>query len=201
METVKSLPGQAAAGARAHGTKVEIIHLRELTLAPCTACDACQNATESDCIIDDDITSLLPRIRQADAIVISGPVYWFTFAAQTKLFIDRVFYALNGPEGHALKGKPLGLLMTYGDTDPYTSGAVNALRSFQDICRYIGAQWPALCMGVLPRRATSKRNRLYSNKPMSWEGQSLLIRILHFPPCNPHEWLQGHREQKSVNGP
>lgn len=133
------LAEQAAAGARAHGTEVGIIHLRELTLAPCTACDACQNATESDCIIDDDITFLLPRIRQADAIVISGPVYWFTFAAQTKLFIDRVFYALNGPEGHALKGKPLGLLMTYGDTDPYTSGAVNALRSFQDICHYIGA--------------------------------------------------------------
>jgi multimeric flavodoxin WrbA len=133
------LAEQAAAGARARGAKVEIIHLRELTLAPCTACDACQDATESDCIISDDLTSLLPKIRQADAIIISGPVYWFTFAAQTKLFIDRAFYALNGPEGHALKGKPLGLLMVYGDTDPYKSGAVNAFRSFQDICRYMDA--------------------------------------------------------------
>jgi multimeric flavodoxin WrbA len=133
------LAEQAASGARAGGAKVEIIYLDELTLAPCNACDACQNATESDCIIDDDLTSLLPRLRQADALLISGPVYWFSFAAQTKLFIDRAFYSLHGPQGHALKGKPLGLLMIYGDTDPYTSGAVNALRSFQDICRFIDA--------------------------------------------------------------
>lgn len=133
------LAEQAAAGARAGGAKVELIDLNQLTLTPCNACDACQNATESDCIIDDDLSSLLPRIRQADVLLICGPVYWFAFAAQTKLFIDRVFYALHGPQGHALKGKPLGLIMVYGDTDPYTSGAVNALRSFQDICRFIEA--------------------------------------------------------------
>jgi multimeric flavodoxin WrbA len=85
------LAEQAAAGAHAGGAKVEIIYLHELTLAPCTACDACQNATESDCVINDDLTSLLPRVRQADALLIAGPVYWFTFAAQTKLFVDRVF--------------------------------------------------------------------------------------------------------------
>lgn len=134
-----ALAERAAEGARARGAKVETIHLDGLTCAPCNACDACQSATGSDCIIDDDLTSLLPRIRQADALLIAGPVYWFTFAAQTKLFIDRVFYALNGPQGHALKGKPLGLLMTYGDVDPYASGAVNALRAFEDICRFIGA--------------------------------------------------------------
>lgn len=133
------LAEQAAAGARAGGAEVEMIYLSDLKMGPCSACDACQNATETDCIIDDDLTSLLPRMRQTDALLIAGPVYWFTFAAQTKLFIDRTFYALHGPQGHALKGKPLGLIMAYGDTDPYTSGAVNALRSFQDICRFIDA--------------------------------------------------------------
>lgn len=133
------LAEQAAAGAQAAGAKVEIIDLAKLTLAPCNGCEACQRATEANCVVDDDLTSLMPRIRQADVLLLSGPVYWFTFAAQTKMFIDRVFFALHGPEGHALKGKPLGLLMTYGDIDPYTSGAVNALRSFQDICRFIDA--------------------------------------------------------------
>jgi hypothetical protein len=37
--------------------------------------------------------------------------------------------------------------MTYGDTDPHTSGAVNALRSFQDICRYIDAPVAGLVYG------------------------------------------------------
>ncbi len=158
------LAEQAAAGARAHGAKVELIHLRDLTLAPCTACDACQNATESDCIIDDDITSLLPRVREADALIISGPVYWFTFAAQTKLFIDRVFYALNGPEGHALKGKPLGLLTTYGDTDPFTSGGVNALRSFQDICRYIDAPVAGFVYGSATEEGEIKKEQALLNQ-------------------------------------
>jgi len=141
------LAEQAAAGVRARGAKAEMIYLHGLTMEPCSACDACQKATETDCIIDDDLTALLPRLRKADALLLAGPVYWFTFTAQTKLFIDRAFYALNGPQGHALKGKPLGMLMTYGDTDPFTSGAVNALHAFQDICRFIEAPVAGLVYG------------------------------------------------------
>ncbi len=141
------LAEQAAAGARASGAKAEVIYLHGLTMEPCSACDACQGALQADCIIDDDLTSLLPRVRRADALLLASPVYWFTFGAQTKLFIDRVFYALNGPEGHGLKGKPLGLLMAYGDTDPFSSGAVNALRAFQDICGFIEAPIAGLVYG------------------------------------------------------
>jgi len=142
-----TLAEHASAGVRSCGAKVEMIYLHGLTMEPCNACDACQTATDTDCIIDDELTALLPRLRQADALILAGPVYWFTFTAQTKLFIDRAFYALNGPQGHALKGKPLGMLMTYGDIDPFTSGAVNALRAFQDICRFIEAPVAGLVYG------------------------------------------------------
>jgi multimeric flavodoxin WrbA len=141
------LAEQAAAGARTSGAKVEMIYLHELHMASCTACDVCQGDTETNCNIDDELTALLPRLRQADALILATPVYWFTFTAQTKLFIDRQFYAMNGPQGHALKGKPIGLIMTYGDADPFISGAVNALRTFQDICRYIGAPVAGMVYG------------------------------------------------------
>jgi multimeric flavodoxin WrbA len=143
-----ALAEQAYAGAGACGAKAELVFLHEMKMEPCNACDACQTKTEADCILDDDLTALLPRLRQVDALIIAGPVYWFTFSAQTKLFIDRAFYALNGPEGHALKGKPMGLIMTYGDVDPFTSGAVNAFRTFQDICRYIDAPIGGLVSGT-----------------------------------------------------
>jgi multimeric flavodoxin WrbA len=143
-----TLAEQAASGVSASGARVEMIFLHELGAAPCNACDACQTATNADCIIDDELTALLPRLRQVDALLIASPVYWFAFSAQTKLFIDRAFYALNGPQGHALKGKPIGLLMTYGDVDPFTSGAVNALRSFQDICRFIEAPVAGMVYGT-----------------------------------------------------
>jgi multimeric flavodoxin WrbA len=143
-----ALAEQAATGVRDGGGKADVIFLHELGMDPCNACDACQTATGTDCIIDDELTSLLPRLRQADALLLASPIYWFTFSAQTKLFIDRAFYALNGPQGHALKGKPLGLLMTYGDVDPFASGAVNALRSFQDICRFIEAPVAGMVYGT-----------------------------------------------------
>jgi NAD(P)H-dependent FMN reductase len=141
------LAEQVAAGVRASGAKVDTIYLQGLTMEPCNACDVCQAETETDCIIDDELTAFLPRLRQADALLLAGPVYWFTFTAQTKLFIDRAFYALNGPQGHALKGKPIGLIMTYADIDPFVSGAVNALRAFQDICRFIEAPVAGMIYG------------------------------------------------------
>jgi len=72
--------------------------------------------------------------------VIASPIYWFTVSAQTKLFMDR-WYALGGDDGYALAGKQFGIVLAYADADPFTSGAVNALRTFQDAFNYIGPKW------------------------------------------------------------
>ena len=84
--------------------------------------------------------ALYPKLRRADVLVFASPIYWFTVSAQTKLFMDRGLYPLNGPEGHALAGKQIGVVLSYGDSDPFTSGAVNALRTCQDAARFIGAE-------------------------------------------------------------
>ena len=81
---------------------------------------------------------LYPKLRNADAIVIASPIYWFTMSAQTKLCIDR-WYALEGPRGNALAGKQIGIVLTYGDSDQFTSGAINAMRAFEDMFRYVKA--------------------------------------------------------------
>lgn len=133
------LAEQVAAGARAAGASVESFFLHRMDIQPCNACDACHEADEAGCTIQDDMQSLYPKLRRADALVVASPIYWFTMNAQTKLFIDRC-YALEGSQGNALAGKQIGIVLTYGDSDPFNSGAVNALRTFQDICRYIGAE-------------------------------------------------------------
>jgi multimeric flavodoxin WrbA len=140
------LAEQVAAGARAAGAQVESFFLQNMNIQPCNACDACQETSDGDCIIQDDMQTLYPKLRRADAIVIASPIYWFTFNAQTKLFIDR-WYALQGSSGNVLAGKQIGVVLTYGDTDPFTSGAVNAIRTFQDICRYIGADMAGIVYG------------------------------------------------------
>jgi multimeric flavodoxin WrbA len=133
------LAEQVAAGARAAGASVESFVLHNMNIRPCDACDACQGIDEAECTIRDDMEILYPRLQRADAIVIASPIYWFTMSAQTKLFLDRC-YALEGLEGSALAGKKIGIVLTYGDSDPFNSGAVNALRTFQDIFRYVQAE-------------------------------------------------------------
>lgn len=141
------LAEQVRAGAKAAGAEVESFDLHEMQIRPCTACDACQQASAQDCIIQDDMQKLYPKLRRAAAIVLVSPIYWFTVSAQTKLFIDRGFYPLGGSQGHALRGKQIGIVLTYADADPFTSGAVNALRMFQDIFRLIGAEIAGMVYG------------------------------------------------------
>ncbi len=99
-----TLAEQAAAGARQAGAEVECFDLHKLDIHPCDACDICQGVSEGDCAIQDDMQMLYPKLRQAHAILIASPVYWFTLSAQTKLFIDR-WYALQGSQGNELAHK------------------------------------------------------------------------------------------------
>ena len=141
-----TLAEQVAAGAEATGGEVESFYLHGMDIRACTACDVCRQETAKDCVIDDDMQSLYPKLRQADAVVIASPIYWCTVSAQTKLFLDRC-YALGGPEGDDLAGKRIGIVLTYADPDPFCSGAVNALRTFQDGFNYIGADIVGMIYG------------------------------------------------------
>jgi multimeric flavodoxin WrbA len=139
-----TLADRVAAGAGEAGALVESFDLHELEIRPCDGCDFCQGTGE--CVIADDMQSLYPRLREADGIVIASPIYWFTVNAQVKAALDR-WYALEGAGEHALAGKQFGVVLTYGDSDPYTSGAVNAIRMFQDICRYERAEIAGIVYG------------------------------------------------------
>ena len=140
------LAGRAALGAKRAGAGVESFHLNDLNIRPCQACEACRKKGSPGCIQNDDMQALYPKLRTADAIILAGPVYWFTIGAQTKLLMDRL-YALGSDEGYALAGKRIGIILTYADADPFSSGAVNALRAFQDAFAYIGAEIVGLVYG------------------------------------------------------
>jgi len=132
------LAEQVAEGARSAGAQVESFYLHHMEIHACDACDACHAEPYRGCIVDDDMQILYPKLLDADAIVIASPVYWFTVSAQTKLFMDRC-YALVDKAGYALREKRFAIVMTYGDADPFASGAVTAFRTFQDGFRYVGA--------------------------------------------------------------
>jgi len=152
------LASRVAAGAKAAGAEVELFYLHGMDIRPCTACDACRESGAAPCVIDDDMQTLYPRLCAADALVIASPIYWFCVSAQTKLFMDRC-YALGGPEGNALAGKRVGIVLTYADADPFSSGAVNALRMLQDGFNYIGAHIEGMVYGSAWKAGAIRDNR------------------------------------------
>jgi multimeric flavodoxin WrbA len=154
-----TLAMEAVRGASEEGAHVECHHLQEMEIRPCRACEYCrQPAAPRTCSQEDDMLGLYPQILAADAILISGPVYWFTIGAQTKLFMDRL-YALGSQEGYGLRGKKIGIILTYADEDPFRSGAVNAIRAFQDAFNYVGAEIVEMVYGT-GSKAGEVRNNL-----------------------------------------
>lgn len=136
-----TLADQVSEGARAAGAEVKEFYLHGMDIQACDACDGCLGGPQVPCVVDDDMQIIYPELLDAYAIAIASPVYWFNMSAQTKMLIDRC-YALGGdePTGHGLSGKRFGVVMVGEDRDPFDTGAVNALRAFQDMFRYIDAE-------------------------------------------------------------
>jgi len=152
-----SLAAQIIKGAESTGAAVETIYLHGKNIAACQACYACQKPDSKGCAIDDDMQPIYRRLIEADCWVIASPVYWFTMSAQTKLFLDRCF-ALPAYQKDAFAGKRIAVAMSYGDADPFASGCVNALRTFQDACRYTGAKLVGMVYGSAEKPGEIKSN-------------------------------------------
>jgi multimeric flavodoxin WrbA len=154
------LAEQVRKGVEDAGGEAEVIYLHGMDINPCDACDSCKGMTEIDCIIEDDMQTLYPKVRDADAIVYASPIYWFTVSAQTKLFIDRCYgMGGGGIEDHTLVGKKIGVTLVYEGDDTYDSGAINAIRMFQDMFNYIPAEIVGFVYGTaLDRGAIRKQD-------------------------------------------
>lgn len=141
-----ALAGAIARGAKAAGAEVETLYLHGLAIAPCKACMACQKPRSKGCSIDDDMQTIYRKMLEADAWVLASPVYWFTLSAQLKLWMDRCF-ALPAYGRDPFAGKRIAIALAYGGEDPFDSGCVNALRTFQDAYRYAGAEIVGMVYG------------------------------------------------------
>jgi len=129
---------KAAEGVKAEGGEADVVPIGHLKIAPCNACNSCITKPEAGCVIKDDMQPLFQKIRNAQGIIFATPVYWFNMSAQMKLFIDRA-YAIQDKGCWAFTGKDVGVILTYGDEDVFSSGGTNALRSFQDIFAFTQA--------------------------------------------------------------
>ena len=106
-------------GAMEAGHKTELISLNQLQVNGCIGCNACRYG--KPCVQKDDFNSLVPKILEADLLVLASPLYFWTISSKIKAFIER-FYCIaqkddNPPLGRYEKYPvhDCALLMTSAD--------------------------------------------------------------------------------------
>ncbi len=80
----------------------------------CHACETCYK-TGKPCSFDDDFNTIAPAILEADAVVFTMPVYWYSIPGQIKNVIDRLFAFVIG--GKEIAGKKCALITCCEEND------------------------------------------------------------------------------------
>ena len=101
--------------AEAKGHTVTRFDTSFMKIGFCHACETCYR-TGKACSFDDDFNVIAPVILDADVVVFSMPVYWYSIPAQIKGVIDRMFSFVVG--GKDIAGKQCALIACCEEDDP-----------------------------------------------------------------------------------
>ena len=85
----------AIQGAQSAGAKTELVHLYSLNFKGCTSCFACKlkSRPHGTCAMKDDLSPVLERIKEADAVIFGSPIYFMNISAGMAAFIERLFFS------------------------------------------------------------------------------------------------------------
>ena len=78
------------------GLEVEVYHLHDYTIKPCTSCFSCIRNVGSGCILDDDWGrkgegSLYLSFKRANGLLMVDPVHGWGMSAMSHLFLERIY--------------------------------------------------------------------------------------------------------------
>ncbi|OBQ46004.1 flavodoxin family protein [Halodesulfovibrio spirochaetisodalis] len=76
--------------AKIHGAQVDNFYLNNMDYRGCQGCEQCHTKADK-CILKDDLTVVLDKMRSAEIAVFSTPVYMGGTSGQFKQFIDRTW--------------------------------------------------------------------------------------------------------------
>ena len=100
--------------ARQKGHSVTRFDAAMMKIGGCRACETCYQ-TGKACSFDDDFNTIAPAILEADAVVFTMPVYWYSIPAQIKGVIDRMYALVVG--GKDIAGKECALIACCEEED------------------------------------------------------------------------------------
>ncbi len=99
------------------GAETEAFVLAKLQYKGCKACETCKTKLDH-CVIKDDLTEVLDKIRRSDIVIMATPVYFGEVSGQFKSFFDRTYSFLNPDFTSRLEsGKRSVFIMAQGHPD------------------------------------------------------------------------------------
>lgn len=89
----------ALEGAASAGAETEMVHLYDLKFRGCISCLGCKLRKEprpNRCILRDDLTAVLDKAHEADAVILGSPIYFSEITGEARSFLERfLFQYLN----------------------------------------------------------------------------------------------------------
>ncbi len=125
----------ALKGAENSSASVEKLYLCDLKISPCQECHQCEETGE--CVIDDEMQSIYPKLIEADMLFLASPIFFMGIPAQTKVMIDRCQciwvrrYKMNQTIGRGREFRKGFFISVGGSKNPEKFiGAVKTVKAF-----------------------------------------------------------------------
>ena len=86
---------KALEGAESQGAETELINLYDLNFKGCKSCFSCKtkgSRSYGKCAVRDDLTPILERIEDFDAIILGSPIYLGTVTGEMRSLIERLVF-------------------------------------------------------------------------------------------------------------
>ncbi len=119
-----TLLNKALEGAASEGAETELVHLYDIDFKGCTSCFACKvknGKSYGKCAYKDELSPVLIKAMEADALLIGSPIYIGMVTGEMKSFLERLLFPLVVyDENHSslLDRKiPTGFICTMGATE------------------------------------------------------------------------------------
>lgn len=82
------------------GIATEIIHVGNKAVRGCAACYQCIKNKNEQCVLPgDEVNNWIQKMKEADGIIISSPVYYSAINGTMKSFLDRAFFVCGVNDG------------------------------------------------------------------------------------------------------
>src|SRR5208337_2491969 len=85
----------AIEGAASKGAETELVHLYDLDFKGCTSCFACKlkgGKSYGKCALQDELTPILEKIEDVDALILGSPIYFGTVTGEMRCFMERLLF-------------------------------------------------------------------------------------------------------------